>query len=752
MRLFLVTALTVLALVVNGVVGQCSTFQTQVNVSMCNWQGLRATVLRDTLYLDGGRIWYQQGHDDACPGYVEDDALIANLYYLNLSTPFNTSSDFMNTLSNMSIAGGAATNIAPNYVGGAMLSNDNEFYLYGRRKASSTDPPPEDRVLSYNAYQYGAHKSLWAAGWTQESLSENVTQRITNGAGASAPSENLGFYFSGMRASDWGDFTYDDADANKTANTLITVDTSVMRKGEWSNTTLPSYIPGRSSAELVWVPVSGSGVLVAIGGVINPSSIFGNAKSNSTRTDESKEISPTFMETVSVYDVESKTWYLQNTTGDTPPQLTEFCSVLASAADGSSHNIYIYGGYDGLKKTANPSDDVYILSLPSFKWIKAYSGTSTHSRRGHRCLKIYPDQMLAVGGLHVDESRCLEGGVIVDFNLNTLKFQDEYDPAKWSDYKVPDLVTAEIGGNSDGGATTTAPSSWTNSSLAGVFGKKYSKKVDSYWPYNTDTSTKEDNDNGGGGFPGWAGAIIGVVLGLLIIAFLVGFWLWRRRQRQRQAKAAEKGKEKEDDNKASPEWMYGGGPTSPGPGPVSTSTGVETTETSRTQPSTVQPSVAHASVAPSSVTDPSTIQTIPDSIVSPITPGTVEAGGDEVYEMHDSSPVELPTAFNVSYFAPNMTPQLSPKRGSLYPISPMTPETDSEWSWPVGHHRRPSSLSLGSSSIDGIVTSRTSHFHESFENVEDTRRARHGSGVSDSSDASNERAQRLKNETIHEDR
>lgn len=37
----------------------------------------------------------------------------------------------MNTLSNMSITSGAASNIAPNYVGGAMLSNDNEFYLYG---------------------------------------------------------------------------------------------------------------------------------------------------------------------------------------------------------------------------------------------------------------------------------------------------------------------------------------------------------------------------------------------------------------------------------------------------------------------------------------------------------------------------------------------------------------------------------------------------------------------------------------------
>lgn len=330
------------------------------------------------------------------------------------------------------------------------VEENADFQLYVHRGVSrntdSSDPAPEDRVLSYDAYQYGAYKSVWAAGWTQESLSENVTRLITNGAAASAPSENLGFYFSGMRASDWGEFTLDDSNANATADTLITVDMSIMRSGEWSNTTLPSYIPGRSNAELVWVPVSDSGVLVAIGGVIDPISIFRNQKSNSTRTDESKAISPTFMDTVSLFDVESKTWYLQNTTGDIPPQLTEFCSVLASAADGSSHNIYIYGGYNGLEYNANPSDDVYILSLPSFRWIKAYSGTSTHSRSGHRCVKVYPDQMLVVGGQHVDQSKCLEGGVIVDFNLNTLKFQDKYDPTSWGEYKVPDLITAKIGG------------------------------------------------------------------------------------------------------------------------------------------------------------------------------------------------------------------------------------------------------------------------------------------------------------------
>lgn len=37
----------------------------------------------------------------------------------------------MTVLENKTIAGGAASNIAPNYVDGVMFSNDDEFYLYG---------------------------------------------------------------------------------------------------------------------------------------------------------------------------------------------------------------------------------------------------------------------------------------------------------------------------------------------------------------------------------------------------------------------------------------------------------------------------------------------------------------------------------------------------------------------------------------------------------------------------------------------
>ncbi|CAI7563872.1 unnamed protein product [Penicillium glandicola] len=711
---------------------------------MCNWDGLRATILRDTIYLDGGELWYQQGYTDGCAGYTQN-SVDATIYYLNLTTSFNTKSNFTDLLSTKSVFGGSAS-VAPNYVDGTIFANDNEFYLYGgmRPNTDVSDPPSGNEVLSYAAYQYGAERSVWQPNWNLEDLSTNVTRYITNGAAASAPSENLGFYFSGMRAPDWGDFTVTQLQSNETANTLITLDMSDMSAGNWTNTTLPSYIPARSSAELVWVPVSDSGVLVAVGGVIEPIRFFRNEKSNTTRTAESEEISPTFMETVSVFDVESKTWYLQNTTGDIPPQLTEFCSVLASAADGSSHNIYIYGGYDGLDYSANPSDDVYILSLPSFKWVKGYNGTNTHSRSGHRCIKVYPDQMLAVGGQHIDPSYCLEGGVIVNFNLNTLKFQDEYDPASWTEYQVPDIVTKEIGGNSDGGASTTAPVSWTNSSLAAVFDKKYGKTIGTYWPYNSTTNSStsaSQNNSGGSGFPGWAGGVIGAILGLLIIAILAGLWFYRQRQRQRKSGEAESmATGRESKNPApDPEWMYASGPASPGPGPVSTSTGRETEQTTGTQPSTEQPSITQAS-------------TVPDSIVSPATPGTVESGGGAVYEMHDSSPVELPTPFNASYFVPGLPPKPDPRRGSQSPVSPQTPsEPDSDYSYRAGHNRRPSSLSLTSPmSIENVMTGRSSHFYESFDTL-DTRRPGRQSEISQMTDQVEDKGRKGGTETIRED-
>lgn len=152
------------------------------------------------------------------------------------------------------------------------------------------------------------------------------------------------------------------------------------------------------------------------------------------------------MKTVSVYDIATKKWYQQNTTGDVPPQLTLFCSVLGISEDRSSFNMYIYGGYDGLQANSTPSDDVYILSVPQFVWTHAYTGQTSHGRSGHKCLSIYPDQMMVIGGIYQSNPYICMDHIVEIFNLNTLSFQDSYDPRVWDSYRVPDAVTANIGG------------------------------------------------------------------------------------------------------------------------------------------------------------------------------------------------------------------------------------------------------------------------------------------------------------------
>ncbi|KAJ6016977.1 hypothetical protein N7451_000356 [Penicillium sp. IBT 35674x] len=680
---------------------------------MCSWQSVRANVIRDTIYIDGGYLWYKQIYSDNCTGDESNGSFDGSVYTFNLSSSFNTSSNFSDVLSLKSIAG-TGSNIDPTFIDGVMFANDGEFCLYGGAALPTTnnEDASEDTVLGYEAFQYdGTIKQNWGPRFWTDDLPDNVTTYITNGAGESAPSENLGFYFSGMHVPGWGAISYPPYEANTTADTLITVNMTVMESETWVNDTLPSYIQGRANAELVWVPVSESGVLVAIGGVVEPAGTFESL--TSTQKALSEEVSPTFMETVSVYDIDTKTWYLQNTTGDTPPQLTEFCSVLASAEDGSSHNIYIYGGYNGLNANANPSDDVYILSLPSFKWVKAYNGTNTHGRNGHRCIAVYPNQMLAIGGYRIDTAHCLEGGVIVNFNLNNLSFQDAYDPSQWSDYKVPDLLIAQIGGDSSGGATTTAPSSWTNSSLEGILNTKYTKTISTYWPYNT-TSTDSSTTTHHKKFPTWAAAVIGVLCGLLVIGLILLAWFCLRRRQKRQLERQEE--VHETDGRERLTSMYGGGPTSPIAGPRSVSTGQET------------------SVG---------VGTIQESIDTSASPGTVESGGGAVHEMHDSSPVELPTTFNVSAANTNITrgsSMTSIARGSSpSPVLPQTPESEIGSFMIPSHHR-----SLSTRSIDNVVTGRMSQFHETF----DGYGQHHGSEISEGS--SNERAPIVGSETIHE--
>ena len=103
--------------------------------------------------------------------------------------------------------------------------------------------------------------------------------------------------------------------------------------------------------------------------------------------------------TVSVYDVATDTWYEQTTSvaDDTerPSDRFDACTVGVSSGDGTSHNIYVYGGTDYPMGDLALSD-VYILSIPAFKWI--YAGNTSKPRMNHGCTLVSNKYMLMYGG------------------------------------------------------------------------------------------------------------------------------------------------------------------------------------------------------------------------------------------------------------------------------------------------------------------------------------------------------------------
>lgn len=247
------------------------------------------------------------------------------------------------------------------------------------------------------------------------------------------------------------------------------------------------------------------------------------------------------MSNVDIYDIAGDTWYQQPTVGS-PSQYALGCAVVAHAQDYSSFNIYYYGGYDALSEDSDMNDDVWILSLPSFMWMKVTSGAPDHGRAGHQCVMPYPDQMIIIGGRPAGDPRqCLEGDppeFLQVYNLTAGRWMESYDPESWNEYGVPEMIHMMIGGDFSGSATMTTPtpSGWQTPGLASVFATPYpTTRLTTYYPYSTvgaaNGTRGELDSDGGGGTPSWLGPVLGVVLGLVFItAIVVAVLLYRRRK------------------------------------------------------------------------------------------------------------------------------------------------------------------------------------------------------------------------------
>jgi len=160
------------------------------------------------------------------------------------------------------------------------------------------------------------------------------------------------------------------------------------------------------------------------------------------------------MSIIRVYDIASSTWRIQRATSTdefSPHGRYNFCAVAMSAQDHSSHQIYFYGGLyqegEAGVQVLFTLDDVWVLTLPSFQFIKVGNSVEA-SRFSGTCAAISPQYLLAYrGSSRKSNWLATRNGSLALLDLTDLEWKTEYIPADASTvYRVPQKVIEVIGG------------------------------------------------------------------------------------------------------------------------------------------------------------------------------------------------------------------------------------------------------------------------------------------------------------------
>lgn len=304
--------------------------------------------------------------------------------------------------------------------GGTTLNFNQSFPYY-------LIPPTEQ----YAMWQYDMSNDLWAAFDTSSS---GITIPSW-GANAEATNHGLAFYVGGQVDAGTANTTQDLGDDTVGLGGMVVLDTT---STTMKNLTVEDSIKSnRQGAGMVYVDNFGdAGVLILIGG----------------RT-EADGFLP--MDEVAIFDVgttdlgdsasaDKNKWYRQKTSGPVPNSRTDFCLVAAPSQDNSSTNIYMYGG----RSNGAIFDDIYVLSIPSFTWVKVFVGES--ARWSVTCHFIPPRQMITIGGggdstTDIAADCDWEYKSLAVLDMSTIGWSSTYD-ANAAPYKIPDSVVKVIGG------------------------------------------------------------------------------------------------------------------------------------------------------------------------------------------------------------------------------------------------------------------------------------------------------------------
>ncbi|KAK8189974.1 uncharacterized protein BKA78DRAFT_146639 [Phyllosticta capitalensis] len=396
----------------------------------------------------------------------------------------------------------------------------------------------------------GTNNSLWSYNTTSDSWAlapldsgTIVFGDNTEGIAASDPATGRSWFTGGWRVDFEG--------ANNLMIVLDTNNSDTLTLDSKSNQGLSTL-----KGVMVYLRKGESGVLVSFGG---DDTIDSYQDSSGVTYWNERDMSSIWL-----YDISSGVWYNVTAEGDIPPPRTEFCAGLSAAADDSSFQITIHGGWS--QENTIALNDVYVLSIPAFRWIKINATGDPDTaenqyagRHRHHCEVWNDAQLLVVGGEAYangtslnDQCNATGHPPIKVLDTSSYTWTTEFYTNKT--YEVPAAVYNVVGGNSTGGANVTAPQGgWNSTKLESIFDKTIAR--DTYVPPSGSSSSISSSaataSNSASSDPSdHAGAIAGGLLGGLagLALILGGILLWLRKIKlARKAQAAGEAEAGKDD-------------------------------------------------------------------------------------------------------------------------------------------------------------------------------------------------------------
>jgi hypothetical protein len=329
--------------------------------------------------------------------------------------------------------------------------NTSEIYTYSGTSFRGNQSFLDSDKVYANAYPLFSFNNDTQT-WGQYDLKQTTTPSY--GLSAEASDQGLAFYLSGQVDNGTEPYTRTVGDSVTLLNGMMVIDL-VHKTAKNISVTMHDPQP-RIGGALQYIPaIGGSGVLVALGGRVY------DGIHRPTSQDTGRLV--TFDE-VDIFDIESYrsnpasngTWHQQKTYGEIPPPRIDSCTVVGSAPDNSSHNIYMFGGWNPTKPNTW-YDEVYVLSIPSFTWVKMYYAESP--RYGHTCHAV-GRQMITTGGHNIRRNvtdYCdweLHGIAVLD--MPSMTWGSIYN-ATLGQYEVSTGVVDKIGGTPQGGNSRQIP-------------------------------------------------------------------------------------------------------------------------------------------------------------------------------------------------------------------------------------------------------------------------------------------------------